>query len=433
MRQIAAFALLCTTGFACDRSAGTPSARAVPAASAAPVASATAPSAAERRKLTVALYPYVPNNDGMFREAKVAFEQTHPDVEVVAVALDSYYDSTQDGSVMGKTGATANVIEFDSVFRDDLMAAKRLSALPAGSEPQEQDFTSAAAKAARVDGQWIGVPHWVCSDFVYTTKAKPFSGRSLKDLERFVGLPHPAGAGLLTDMVGKSSIGELYLDALIDEIGSLEAALAQLASTLPTDGGPPPAQAAEKRDLQRLLALCDGKFCRDKGYHKDPSGYAREFAQKHGSALIGYSEATYDIVNMLAKPECSAPGSCLRLEDVVVSTFPLADEGAHPFVWVDTLAIQASCVGSCVADAAAFIAAMNDDAHLKADLFPTGDAPRYLLPAKTTLDADLRTRAPLYARFRALTEGAPPATGKKLGDSLRGIGGTLDTDGTLKH
>jgi hypothetical protein len=161
-------------------------------------------------------------------------------------------------------------------------------------------------------------------------------------------------------------------------------------------------------------------------YHDDPSGYPHEFAQKHGSALVGYSEATYDVMRELKSDDCAKAGSCIGPDDIVVAPFPAADAGAHPFVWVDTLAINNTCTDACVADAAAFITMMNEDAHLRADLFPTADAPRYLLPAKVTLDQELVSRAPLYARFRAITAEAPPAMDLGLGDRLHDIGALVN-------
>jgi hypothetical protein len=69
----------------------------------------------------------------------------------------------------------------------------------------------------------MGSPHWLCSDFVFSTKAKPFTGSTLKDLEQFIGAQHRGSAGL-ADVMGTSTIGELYLDALVDEAGTFPAA-----------------------------------------------------------------------------------------------------------------------------------------------------------------------------------------------------------------
>jgi len=277
-------------------------------------------------------------------------------------------------------------------------------------------------QAARQSGHWIGLPHWLCADFVYSTKAKPFTGSTLKELEQFVGAHHSDGRGLLADMMGKSTLGELYLDALVDEAGTFPAALARLPSA---------PEATEVADLQRLLGLCDAKMCRRQDYHDDPGGYPREFAQKHGIALVGYSEATYDVMRELKSKDCATPGDCIGADDIVVSPLPAADADARPFVWVDTLAINDTCTGACVADAAAFIAMMNVDGHLRADLFPSIDVPRYLLPAKLTLDRELVSRAPLYARFRAITADASPAMDLGLGDRLHDIGGQVNK--LLKH
>jgi len=362
----------------------------------------------------------------MFADAKAAFEKLHPDVEVVGVSLANYYDSSMPDSLKR---TTANVIEIDSVFLADLLKDNRIVPLPAGATPAEADFVKPAVETARQGGRWIGSPHWLCSDFVYSTKTKQFSGSTLKDLEQFVGATsHPDGAGLLVDMMGKSTIGELYLDALVDEAGTFAAALPLLQP-----GADPTEPAAAKRDLSRLLGLCDAKFCRSADYHGDAGSYAREFTLKHGSAFVGYSEEMNNILQTLKSGACASSGTCVRPGDIVVSALPLADGGAHPFVWVDTLAIADSCKDACVSDAAAFIVMMNDDAHLRADLFPSSDAPRYLLPAKVTLDAELRSRAPLYESFRAITRDAPPAIGLGLGDTLRKIGGDLNKDPALKH
>lgn len=382
------------------------------------------PSAVPRRPLTVALYPYVPDACRMFADAKSAFERLHPDVEVISISLENYYDSSAPDSVKN---TKANVIEVDSVFLTDLVQDNRLVPLPVEASPDPADFTSAAVQAARQGDRWVGAPHWLCSDFIFSTRSKPFTGTSLQHLEGFVGTPHADGAGLLVDMMGKSTIGELYLDALVDETGSFTSALRLLAS-----GADPTLPNAAKNDLHRLLGLCDAAFCRDADHHAQTGSYAREFALKRGSAFIGYSEEIHFVLRTLASPACSV-GGCIRAEDIVVGALPLADAGSRPFVWVDTLAINDSCKEACVADAAAFIAMMNDDAHLRADLFPTLDSPRYLLPAKTTLDTELRARAPLYGNFRAITRDAPPAMGIGLGDRLRKIGGELNKDPALGH
>lgn len=377
------------------------------------------PGPTSRRMLTVALYPYVPDFYRMFADAKAAYEKVHHDVEVVPVWLPNYYDSEAPDSIRR---TAANVLEIDSVFLADMLKDNRLLPLPADSIPAEADFAKPAVQAARQNGRWIGSPHWLCSDFVYTTKSKPFTGLSLRDLEQFVGATHANDAGLLADMMGKSTLGELYLDALVDEAGTFPAALARLPSA---------PESAVVGDLQRLLDLCDAGSCRRQEYHDDPGGYAREFAKKHGSALVGYSEATRDLMRELKGADCAEAGRCIGMDDIVVGPLPAADAGAHPFVWVDTLAINRTCAGTCVTDAAAFITMMNDDAHLIADLFPSNDVPRYLLPAKVTLDAEIMRRAPLYARFRAVTADAPPAMASGLGDRLHDIGGNVNK--LLKH
>lgn len=380
---------------------------------------------AERRRLTVALYPYVPHPEVMFADAKRAFEKEHPEVEVVEVNLfDHYYkyDSKKNDSIIQ---TTANVMEIDSVFLDDL--ASKLTPLPASAVPREGDLAKAAVDVAKRNGIWLGSPHWLCSDFVFTTKAKPFTGLSLKALEQFVGHHPKTGAGLLADIMGSSTLGELYLDEVVDRTGTLSAGLAALPPfPLP---GAWTAPGADVGSITRLLDLCDADDCRRNDYHNGQaaSSYEADFAHKRGVALVGYSEATYEILHALKGADCASAGSCIASDDIVVAPLPLADRGVHPFVWVDTLAInKESCTGTCLDDAAAFIAMMNDDAHLRGDLLTALDAPRYLLPAKVTLDDELRAKAPLYDRFRSLTRDAPPALAPRLGETLRAIGDKID-------
>ena len=133
-----------------------------------------------------------------------------------------------------------------------------------------------------VSGRRYGAPHWVCGNFLFfdSLDAKLRGVKTQKELMAVIG-PKPAvGHGLAVDLMGKSTLGEFYLNAAFDRYGGLEQARQHIVVHDP----------ALKGDLFGVWAICEVEGCRKIDYHGTPF-FAEEFAEKHARALVGYSES----------------------------------------------------------------------------------------------------------------------------------------------
>jgi thiamine pyridinylase len=233
------------------------------------------------------------------------------------------------------------------------------------------------------------------------------------------------GQGLLIDLMGKTTLGELYFDSSFDSLNDLGAALK--AAEDPKKRYEPAFQA-----IVDAQSLCGSDFCRVKTLHNTAGGYARHFARKHGAAFVGYSEELFFFLDEV-RNQCGTD-PCVAESELEVLPFAFSEKGDHPFAFVDSLAINANtCTGDCVDDAAAFIAMMNEDATVTAILLPgEKKPPLYLLPARTTANKTLDASAPLYPKLRAIIDGAVPVQGAELGRRLRKMGASINDDPKMR-
>ena len=377
----------------------------------------------QRRTLKVILYPFVPEKNSLFYVIEQEFEKAHPLIDLQYVDLASnYYDTNSANAI---TNTEADVYEVDSVFLVDLVKGGRLQPLPDRLIPINGQFVHVAEQASQYDGIWYGVPHWICTNFLFFQKGDSLrDARSFADIEKMIGSHHNRGKGLLVDVKGKSTIGELYLDALIDNFGSLEKATPYLSKDTIN-------QEAETT-LERAVLLCDQGYCRDDDYHETTGFYARRFARNDGRALVGYSERLFYVLDERLN-SCRKDGEneqeCVDPKGVDFIELPLSASGSHPFAWVDTFAIAKTCNGQCLDDATAFLTFVTSKEQVKQSLLPAWhSAPRYLMPAHVALynDNDLLKEAPLYSRMLSSLQKAIPVTGYQLNTKLREIGKELD-------
>jgi thiamine pyridinylase len=376
-----------------------------------------------RRALKVILYPFVPAKDALFHAIEQEFETAHPLIDLQIVDLESnYYETEKAGAI---TNTEADVYELDSIFLVDLVKGERLQPLPDRLRPAHGQFVRVAEQASQYEGTWYGVPHWICTNFLFFQKGDALQDAgSFADLERMIGSHHDRGKGLLIDIKGKSTIGELYLDALIDNFGSLEKAAPYLYKEHIN-------QEAEAT-LGRAVSLCDTGYCRNDDYHKTPGFYARRFARHDGRALVGYSERLFYVLDerlKFCRNGVEKEHECVDSQWIDFIELPLSASGSQPFAWVDTFAIAKVCSGQCLDDATAFIAFVTSKEQVKQSLLPAEySAPRYLLPAHVALytDDDLKKKSPLYRRMLSSIQRALPVTGYQLNTNLREIGKELD-------
>jgi thiamine pyridinylase len=374
-----------------------------------------------RRRLIVVLYPFIPEYQAVKDEVKKGFEASHLDVELEFIDLDQNYYAPGTQPQDEYIGATkANVYELDSVFLRDFVDQKKIQTWPNDVPLPAKELLKNAATGSEVNGIRYGVAHWVCGNFLFFNAQEPsFSKvRKLSDLENAIGSYHTIGQGLVADLKGKSTLGELYLETAFDHYGNWQAAKPHLQALDPI----------LVADLERLVRLRDGGHCRsDQYYRHDPTIYARLFARRKARAFLGYSEDLHSVLAESAK--CDANSACLKDSQIDVVGFPSDDNGRHQISWVDSFVLDAGCRGKCAQDAAAFVEYMSLDSTYRTILLHTGAAPAYLLPAKEALynDAEILRRAHLYPKLKDLIESAQAPSDIGLNDELRTRGAELDS------
>jgi thiamine pyridinylase len=378
------------------------------------------------RELRVALYPYVPANDALLLDIQQKFAAKNPGITLRFINLGNYYNSAKPDSLMQ---TSADVREVDSAFLYDLVEQQKIQPIPDELHESEGTFLPVAESASRIDGTLYGVPHWVCTNYLFALKDSALSrAGTLTDLRDALSPPRPAGGGLLIDLKGTTTLGELYIDALLDR--HHDAARAAQHLTVAT------LDPAVLAALEATRRLCDDDLCRDEDYHDAPEAfYARLFAQGRGAALAGYSERLHYVQHTLAnacrKPDGDpkTPDDCIDPSRIVAIPLPLAEQGSQPIAWVDMLTISKECVGPCLRDAVRFIRYVADLDTVRSALIPGWPLPpRYLLPARARLysDEQLLEGAPLYTQLEPAVRDAIPVRGKDLVTNMRAIGEYLD-------
>jgi thiamine pyridinylase len=368
------------------------------------------------RVLRFEMYPFVPNADEIALKIKELFEAGCPGLDL-RIRLNANYYAT-DGS--GILAADADVYEVDSVFFDDFLK-NRNPKLP--SQPvldRAGPIVPFARDIATSGGAQFGVPHWICTDFLIYRKTLPQIGAitSPADAARVFA---ELGNGLLIDLKGPSTLGELYLSILVAHYGSAEKALKHL--------DPDRLDDYAVAVLRSFLNMEPSGFGRDPNYHRRDGFYARQFVRGSGSAFLGYSEDLYYALDETA--QSCLKGECVGVDDIDVALFPFADEGAKAVAWVDMYMLDAGLADTRLRDAEAFIKFMMSVSTYEALLLPkdstTGGVPKYLLPARDDVyRGDKMASTPHYSKFRNLIGSAIPVTGEGLNDKLRSVAAALD-------
>lgn len=373
-----------------------------------------------RRVLRAVLYPFIPAKTEFFAQIEQLFEARNDKIDLQIVDLSENYYNTKKPKNIIETNA--DIYEIDSVFLYDFVKNKRIQQLPAELVPENGEVLENARRGAQIDGKWYGSPHWVCGNFLFHAADDTAfrTVKNLSDLERIIGKSPGEGRGILIDLKGKSTLGELYLDAAFDRYVE-QSQVAPHLDVFDSD---------IESDLRRAGLLCSKGFCRSDRYHDTTGFYARQFSRKRARALAGYSETLFYALSE-SQQSCGDGEGCLTNANIAVMELPLAARGSQPISWVDSLAIDGKCLGQCQRDAVALIRFLTSDEMFLEAVMPKYMQPsRYLLPARASVysNQELIKQAPLYPKLRAIIEKAVTPTGEKLNDKLRAFGEKLDSN-----
>ncbi|MEN7547350.1 hypothetical protein AAG747_05500 [Rapidithrix thailandica] len=376
----------------------------------------------KRRDLIVSLYPYLPNTSDLYWKIETDFEQKFPEINL-EVQLNSWYYYSQDSvKKRGINFDQADIYELDCVFLDEFISSGKIQKIPESINQNTTDYLPLASIAKRNE-TWYGVPHWVCGNFMYYKVGdnEIENVSNLKDLDEVLKNSSSKN-GLLIDLKGKSTIGELYLDALFDEFGSYQRVKPFLS--------PDNINKTSVHNLNKLLALTADSLGRIDNYHDRLGYYAREFSKNEGRVYVGYAESSYYMITEQLQ-SCSFEDSCLVSENIKIGEWSMSNNGSNPIGWVDMFVIDSSVSGQKLDDAKSFIEFMMLDDTYKSILIPGwNESPRYILPAKSNLysDSELIKNAPLYDQFYPIIKKAVPVTDLGLNYNLRAIGKKLDEE-----
>jgi thiamine pyridinylase len=372
------------------------------------------------RTLRIVLYPFIPGFDLFKNEVKSRFEQAHPDIQLEIIDLSDNYYGPFTSKYIGCT--EADVYELDSVFLYDFAVNKKIQELPAEAVQPAGALLKNADLGSMVNGKRYGAPHWVCGNFLFfdSSDSKLRGVKTLTQLKAVIGSQPKLDDGLAVDLMGKSTLGEFYLNAAFDRYGDLEQARQHVVLY----------DSALKDDLVGLSRICVVESCRKSTYHDTPF-FAEEFAEKHARALVGYSESLNGALAANADAtKCPAGSACRADANFDVEELPLDDKGAHTMSWVDSFTLDTKCKGQCAKDATTFIQFVNSDDVFLLALLPANGPPAYLLPAKASLysNSNLLAKAHLYSKLKAIIEEAAVPSALSLNEQLRNAGRQLDAD-----
>lgn len=386
-----------------------------------------------RRTLRVVLYPYVPDAAALYARLERDFERAHPSVDVEVDTLSATYYDHRPGRG-GIIEARADVYELDSVFLADFVANRRIQEVPSEA-PLPTDMLAVADRATTLDGHRYGVPHWVCGNFLFYRADDAAMGGAIgtEQVARVVGASPMRDRGLLLDLKGKLTLGELYLDSLLDRVGTVSG----LTPGLTVDNLPAnPMYQSTLAGFRQLMSAVPSGYGRSDPYHDVTGFYGRQFARRHGRALVGYAESLHYVLDE-SMNSCAAEDQCLRGADLAVTEWASAATSSRTAVWTDMFVIDRAVTDPAkLSDARAFIQFMVGDDAYRAALVPGyGEAPRYLLPARASwyVNPEVTRSAPLYGRLRELIEAGETVTARNLNATLRTIGAQLDGDLPASH
>lgn len=370
-------------------------------ASVAPEASGTsAPNPVQttsRHPLHVALFPYIPDAKGdnlaeLTSQLEQRFEKRYKDIDLILTMdakLDMYDPSTLKSWLRPDPPAVPvfDLVEVDTILLDEVSGF-----VAPWTKVDTTDWHPAAIAAVTLDRNVLGVPHYLCSHFLFSRDPAIAGAKTIADLTAKLSAtkttPH-----ISARFNGSFNVPSLYLDAWADSNSSVDV----------SQGLPPAPDASLVGNLGKLVKQCavgNDIPCLDKKQY-DAATAATVFADEKSSAFIGYSEA----LNTILRKRKDSAG-------ILFESVPLGNN-SNPLVFTDAIVRRAGCTDACESAAIAFATFLNSPETMELVLLSRDagpDAtPRYLLPAtKSAAAVPALTKDRYYPQFIEATRGAKP-------------------------
>ena len=371
------------------------------------------------RALNVLLYPYLPTDPGQgLLPMQALYAEYFASVGDPSVMYNIVINTTGDYDIYTPAnypdlyGAIGfDVIEADMVMLADLITGNYVRPITGLTASDYWPGALEAASLSTSTGAHVwGVPHWMCTDFVFGTDSRLDSVSTLAELRTYYSAIGPTDPELISDLTGSWTLFTLYINTYFDIYGYVHPALEAHI------GGydDPTAVAAFTPDAAVITnMLAYSEFCDSSGtndcvngvYHAAAAGYVpAKFGGGAGAfpTYAGFAEQSFYILS-------AAPAA---------TTFYAVEAPYGPnnesVMFADAFTANAATCpagGACAGDAQRFFSHANDTALLNAitysqDLGP-GAAPRRLLPASQAFWSQSGIASDhLYSAFRPAVSSA---------------------------
>ena len=320
---------------------------------------------ADKFKLKVALYPYIPEPQKLFDWVKREFEKKNPDIELIVRGADApilAYDITRAANALtnNKHPEFQHIIEIDTLILSNLVAAEAIQKFSI----QRSDFYEFALQSVKIGGEIYGVPHWTCGNFLITTHQSVANAENAIELAKALeqlSTPMPDLGG---DLVGDYSAIIIYLDALLDTRSTIDIP-AFLDDTAIDPMVEPYLSALSKACHSSGTSMCDKE-----------KGVSSAFAHGALDAVVGYSE----LLNRILKE----PIIIIDKSEIKLTPAPLGG-GKGNFLFTDALVLSKTCkTEKCRSAARRFAEFYISDGVFEVAMMSREQKnaiPRYLLPS----------------------------------------------------
>jgi thiamine pyridinylase len=357
--------------------------------------------------LKVKLYPWIPdiNADGFASIAarmETEFKLENPDVDLEinpSCFEGDVYDVPYVISALKgeQPDCATDIVEVDMLTLGDLVDAG--AARPWPNLPR-QNWHPASIMASTYHGAVYGIPHWMCTHFVFSRNVGAVRARSAEQLvDALENLNTPA-INLTGHFLLNWNTNALYLDAWADS----------------HRGDPASAISASQLDsgvLDAFRSIADQ--CNFAGSNRCLDGTWEDFALFDYPVELfakGEADATVGYLEVLNRIAAYLPaGTSLEQTGILFNTLPLGKRNV-PVMFTDSFVLSSRCVGRCADAARRFAVYVSRTETMEwlvsgQDVPEPNRMPRYSLVAnRDTYKSPALIGNPIFARADALTRNA---------------------------
>ena len=378
-----------------------------------------------RVQLNVAVFAYLPDASAAIERIEEVFERKNRTIDLDLELWNPYDDAIEQDGLLQIS--KFDLVEIDACRIDELIGGGYggLDELPPAIRSSPNNFVAGAKKLLQSEAGKFIVPHWVCGNFLTFRSNQPELVNSKTFSQVLEALNPGSGKPLLAAMWGKTALGEIYADALIDIYGQ-EKAKKHLVDLFRGDSVK--LDPTAKDAVLKLESELDATNRKNLSHFNTHSYFLpRVFASSATSVLYGYSERLYYTERELQLMPGAQPPS-LKPDDIVIRQFPFGERSNGTPTWVDGFVVPKGKLAQNEAAIAAFIEFIqSDDAYL-AFAEPTPFlAPAYLLPATATAysNADQLKKQPLLPKYRDALDDSFVVSDHEVWQGMRKAGDEL--------